>query len=183
LAERAGPIEVVVPAVPRLMPQVSAAVAEWPVPARIVTDPDRKYAAFRTARAALTKSGTSTLELALAGIAMVAAYKVSVLEELVGRALLTVDTAILANLVLGEIVVPEFLQRYCTAEALAAALLPLLSDSPERRKQIEAFNRLDEVMGIGRDAPSRLAAAMVLAYAQRLNQGSRESVASSSLTA
>jgi lipid-A-disaccharide synthase len=180
LAERAGPIEVVVPAVPRLLPQVSAGVAAWPVPARIVTDPDQKYAAFRTARAALTKSGTSTLELAFAGIPMVAAYKVSLLEELVGRAMLTVNTAILANLVLGERVVPEFLQRSCTPEALAAALLPLLSDSPQRRRQIEAFNRLDEVMGVGQGAPSRRAAAVVLAHAQRLNHGSRESVASGS---
>jgi lipid-A-disaccharide synthase len=180
LAKR-SPIEVIVPAVPRLVPQVSAAVATWPVPARIVTDADQKYAAFRTARAALTKSGTSTLELALAGIPMVAAYKVSLLEELVGRALLTVNTAILANLVLGELVVPEFLQRYCAPEALAAALLPLLSDSAERRRQIEAFNRLDEVMGIGQGAPSRRAAAVVLAHAQCRNHGSRESVASGSV--
>ena len=49
----------------------------------MVTEPAEKDAAFRTARAALTKSGTSTLELAVAGVPMVAGYKVSLAEELV----------------------------------------------------------------------------------------------------
>ncbi len=58
---------------------------------------------------------------------MVAAYKVSLLEEAIARLLVKVDTVILANLVLGENVVPEFLQRDCTPDKLAAALLPLLT--------------------------------------------------------
>ena len=74
------------PTVPHLADAVQAAVASWRVPARVVTEPAEKDAAFRTARAALAKSGTSTLELALAGVPMVAAYKVSLLEELIGRA-------------------------------------------------------------------------------------------------
>ena len=69
---------------------------------------------------------------------------------------------ILANLVLGENVVPEFLQRDATPERLAAALLPLLCDTPERRRQIEAFARLDSIMEIGQAIPSDRAAAVVL---------------------
>ena len=88
-----------------------AAVASWRVPARVVIDPDEKDAAFRMARAAIAKSGTSTLELAFAGIPMVAAYKVPLLEELLARLLIEVPSIILANLVLGENVVPELLQR------------------------------------------------------------------------
>ena len=103
-----GALEVVVPAVPRLADAVQAAVAVWRVPARVVTDAGEKDAAFRMARAALAKSGTSTLELALAGVPMVAAYKVPLLEEVVARLLITVPSVILANLVLGENVVPEF---------------------------------------------------------------------------
>ena len=128
----------------------------------MVTDRAEKQAAFRQARAALTKSGTSTLELALAGIPMVAAYKVSLLEEAVARAMIKLSTVILANLVLGEDVVPEFLQRDCTADRLAAALLPLLADTPERRRQTAAFARLDGIMGLGQGAPSARAAAAVL---------------------
>lgn len=162
VAERAGPLEVVVPAVPRLAASVADATASWPVAVRIVTDPAEKHLAFRTARAALTKSGTSTLELALAGIPMVAAYKVSFAEEMLGRALINVQSFILANLVVGENVVPQYLQYQCTPEALGGALLPLLSDTPERRLQAEAFARLDTIMNIGGPAPSDRAAALVM---------------------
>jgi lipid-A-disaccharide synthase len=148
--------------VPRLVDTVRAAIATWAIPARVTADPNEKHEAFKTARAALTKSGTSTLELAIAGIPMVAAYKVSLVEAIVGRLLIHAQSAILANLVLGKNVVPEFLQRDCTADRLAAALLPLLADTPERRRQIEAFNRLDDLMEIGKATPSAHAASLVL---------------------
>jgi len=177
VARRCGAIEVVVPAVPRLAATVTAAVAAWPVPARVVTSAEDKHAAFRNARAALVKSGTSTLEVALAGIPMVTAYKVSVLEELVGRTLIKVKTVILPNLVLGERVIPEFLQRECRAENLAAALVPLFAGSPQRRRQLEAFARLDAVIGAGQMAPSERAAVAILECAGALNQPEREAVA------
>jgi lipid-A-disaccharide synthase len=168
VSERAGPLEVVVPAVPRLAEMVRAAVAGWRVPARVVTEVEEKYAAYRAARAALTKSGTSTLELALAGVPMVAAYKVPLVEEVVGRLLITAPSAILANLILGENLVPEFLQRDCTAEKLSSALLPLLADTAQRRHQIDAFARLDELMEIGKATPSDRAAGVVLECAAGL---------------
>jgi lipid-A-disaccharide synthase len=175
-AARTGALDVVVPAIPRLAATVKMAVEAWPLPARVVTEPADKLAAFRQARAALTKSGTSTLELALAGVPMVAAYKVSLLEELVGRLLIRVPSFILANLVLGENAVPEFLQYQCTPDNLAAALVPLLSDTPERRRQVDAFGRLDSIMDIGSGAPSERAAKIVVEYAA-FNHRSRESVA------
>lgn len=167
VVEQFGPIEVVVPAVPRLAEMVRAAVSLWPVAARVVTDADEKAEAFRSARAALSKSGTSTLELALAGVPMVTAYKVPLIEEFAGRLLLNGPSVILANLVLRENVVPEFLQRNCTAKRLANALLPLLQDTPERRQQTEAFARLDAVMEVGKGNPSDRGAAIVLDIAHR----------------
>ncbi len=164
VAKRVGALDVVVPAVPRLADTVRAAVAGWPVPARVVTEPNEKLAAFRSARAALTKSGTSTLELALAGIPMVAAYKLSLIEAGIGGLLIRVPSVILANLVLDETAVPEFLQFKCTPERLAAALTPLLADTPERRRQVESLGRLDAVMGLGGEAPSARAAAVVMKF-------------------
>ncbi len=106
-----------------------------------------------------------TLELALAGVPMITAYRVSLFEEIVARATVKVPSIILANLVLGENIVPELLQRECTPKALAAALAPLLTDSPERRRQVEAFSRLDAIMQIGRASPSDRAATIVLDHA------------------
>jgi lipid A disaccharide synthetase len=84
-------------------------------------------------------------------------------------------SVILANLVLGENAVPELIQEECTAERLTRALLPLLSDTPERTRQVEAFARLDRIMDIGGAAPSAKAAAIVLevarAAASNLPQG------------
>jgi lipid-A-disaccharide synthase len=176
-AARVGSLEVVVPAVPRLAGMVQAAVASWRVPARVVSEPAEKDAAFRVARAALSKSGTSTLELALAGIPTIAAYKVSLLEEAMARLLVDVPSAILANLILGENVVPELLQRDATPKRLAAALEPLLRDTPERRRQIEAFSRLDAIMDIGTASPSDRAAAVVLDCAGKPRDLGREAVA------
>lgn len=177
-ADRIGPFEVVVPAVPRLAGAVEEAVARWRVPARVVSDPAEKEAAFRTARAALTKSGTSTLELAIAGVPMVAAYKVPLFEAAIAWRLLQIQSIILANLVIGENIVPELIQYGMTPARLAEALIPLLSDTPARRRQVEAFARLDNIMEIGRAAPSERAASIVLNCALGPNQPGREIVAS-----
>ena len=72
------------------------------------------------------------------------------------------STVILANLVLGENVVPEFLQQDCTPDNLARALRPLLGDTPERARQLDAFGKLDAIMSTGK-TPSIGAADIVLA--------------------
>jgi lipid-A-disaccharide synthase len=169
VAAQIGPLEPILPTVPHLLGQIRAGVGDWPVPPRIVVDPDAKWAAFRSARAALAASGTVTLELALAGVPTVGAYRVSPFEEIVARLmrLPEISTIILANLVIGENVVPEYLQRDCTPEKLADALVPLIFDTDERARQIEAFERLDSLMAIGSSMPSSQAAAIVLDLARR----------------
>lgn len=162
VGERAGPIEVVVPTVAHLLPQVTAAAAGWPMRPRVITAWAEKQAAFRSARVALAKSGTVTLELAVAGVPTVGAYRVSAFDAWVARRLVKVHSVILANLVLGRNVVPEFLQEDCTPERLADALVPLLGDTPERRAQVDAFASLDTLMEIGMRAPAARAAEVVL---------------------
>jgi lipid-A-disaccharide synthase len=167
VANQIGPLELVLPTVPHLRNAVAEATRDWSTSPRIIVDAAEKAAAFRTARAALAKSGTVTLELAIAGIPMVTAYNVSLLEELIAKPLIKVSSVILANLVLGQNAVPEFIQRECTPEKLAAALVPLLRDSAERAAQTAAFARLDEIMEIGTAKPAFRAAEHVLAAAGR----------------
>jgi len=167
LDRQTGPLDVVLPTVSYLADELRGATGAWRRPPLILVNVERKQAAFRTARAALAKSGTVTLELALAGVPMVTGYKVSALEEIIARRLIRVPSVILANLVLGENVVPEFLQADCTPATLAQALAPLLRDSPERRRQTEAFARLDRIMQIGSVRPSDRAAEIVLELAER----------------
>jgi lipid-A-disaccharide synthase len=169
VVERSGPLELVLPTVANRLEQVRAGVAGWETKPRIVVEPGDKRAAFRSARAALAASGTVTLELAIAGVPSVAGYVVSPIEEIVARLMglrRRLWTVILANLVIGENVVPEFLQRDCTPEKLAGALSPLLRvNSPDRARQVEAFGRIDGLMRVDR-TPSEEAAALVLQAAK-----------------
>jgi len=146
LAAAGHDFELVLPTTRRLLPMIREVTANWPVQPRIVAEEGDKLAAFREARAALAASGTVTLELALAGVPLVGAYKVSAFEAEVGRHVLTVPSVLLANIILDETVVPEFLQQDCNPETLEAALAPLLQDGPERRAQLEGFERLAALM-------------------------------------
>ena len=167
LETRCGPLELVLPTVPAVRAKVEQGVARWPVAPKIVIEPADKWRAFRTARAALAVSGTVTLELALAGVPSVVMYRVSLLEEAIGRVFLRGSTIVLANLVLGENAMPEFLQRDATPERLADAVAPLLGPTPERVRQVDAFTRLDRIMQIGQVSPSARAADIVLRTVER----------------
>lgn len=162
VADRAGPLDLVLPTLPHIAAQVAAATAHWPVRPHIVVGADEKYAAFRAARAALAASGTVTLELALAQVPMIAAYRIPAWEGALFRMMASINTVILANLVLGENVVPEYLQSQCTADGLAAGLVSILAESPQRQRQLDAFGRLDTIMGLGGEPPSTRAARAVL---------------------
>ena len=160
---RTAPVEAVLPAVTRHRGLVERLAATWPVPVRIVTGEAPKYAAFRGARAALAASGTVTLELALAGVPMVVAYKVSRAEEFIARRLIQVPTIVLPNLILGANAVPEFVQADCAPAPLSGALLPLLTGGAARDAQLAALGRIDGRMRLpDGDTPSRAAARIVL---------------------
>jgi lipid-A-disaccharide synthase len=167
LADRCGPLDLVLPTVPHLAERVRQQTATWTVPPRVVVEQADKWAAFRRARVALAASGTVTLELAVAGVPTVVAYKVSLLTELIYRAAVRVPTIVLANLVLGENVMPQFTQRDATPAPLAQALAELIGETAARRRQRDAFARLDAVMEIGSLRPSEAAADIVIRVASR----------------
>jgi lipid-A-disaccharide synthase len=155
--------ELILPTMPHLQEAVRKGVESWKVAPRIVIGEQEKRAAFRIARAALAKSGTVTLELALAGVPMVTAYRVGPVEAWILRRAIRTNSVILANLVVGENVVPEFLQENCTPEELSRALREVLEDSLLRRRQVEAFAKIDTIMSTGDQPPSVRAADIVLA--------------------
>jgi lipid-A-disaccharide synthase len=159
--------ELILPTMPHLLEAVREGVErwqkDWQVEPRIVVGEQEKRAAFRIARAALAKSGTVTLELALSRVPMVAAYRAGRVEAFILQRAINVPTVILANLVIGENVVPEFLQNDCTPDKLAGGLREVLSDSALRRRQLDAFAKLDAIMSTGSASPSVRAADIVLA--------------------
>ncbi|MGY3535568.1 MULTISPECIES: lipid-A-disaccharide synthase [Bradyrhizobium] len=161
------PFELVLPTMPHLEAMVREGVASWSVAPRLAIGEIEKRAAFRVARAALAKSGTVTLELALSGIPMVTAYRVGAAEAFILRRAIRVSSVILANLVIGSDIIPEFLQENCTPDRLARALGDVLADSPDRLRQLVAFATMDGKMSTGDQPPSVRAADIVLAEMSR----------------
>ncbi|MGY3690073.1 lipid-A-disaccharide synthase [Bradyrhizobium sp. USDA 3240] len=161
------PFELVLPTMPHLEAMVREGVASWPVVPRLAVGEVEKRAAFRVARAALAKSGTVTLELALSGIPMVTAYRVGAAEAFILRRAIRVSSVILANLVIGSDIIPEFLQEDCTPDKLAHALGDVLADTPDRLRQLVAFGTMDGKMSTGDQPPSVRAADIVLAEMSR----------------
>jgi lipid-A-disaccharide synthase len=155
--------ELILPTMPHLVELIQQSVKSWKIAPRVVVGEQEKRAAFRIANAALAKSGTVTLELALAGVPMVTAYRTGALEAWILLRAINVKSVILANLVVGENVVPEFLQQDFTPEKLVPALREILGDSPSRRQQVEAFARIDTIMSTGNQPPGVRAADIVLA--------------------
>jgi lipid-A-disaccharide synthase len=166
LQTEAGPFEVILPAVASVRPLIEEGLKGWSLAPHIVSGEEDKFASFKLARAALAASGTVTLELALAGTPMVVAYRADAIASSL-RFLLIAHSVVLPNLILGENVFPELLNRECNGEMLSQALLPLMRGGPERERQLAGLTRVVERMRESEGQPSGRAARIVLAYAAR----------------
>jgi lipid-A-disaccharide synthase len=116
--------------------------------------------ALRRADLAMASTGTVTVECAHFGVPAVTLYKTSWSNYLIARAIVTVNTATMPNLLANEEVYPEFIQYAATPENLARAAMELLQDET-RRRRIKA--RLAEVVASlrGPGASGRAADAVV----------------------
>ena len=157
---------------PRLVPVVAAApgvvqavreqTASWTIEPIIIEDVAGRYDAFAAARAALTKSGTSTLELAMAGVPMAVTYRVNPLSATIGRRLIKVAHVAMINLLAGQGLVPELLQQDCTPEKLAATLRQLLTEPAAVAAQRAGFAPALASLAAPAGTPSAAAAAAIM---------------------
>ena len=156
-------LRIVLPTVRAMEPLVRQAVADWPVQPVVVLGDADKYDAFAASDVALAASGTVSLELNLARVPMVIAYRVSASSAAIVRALVRVKHATIANLVLGDRpVIPEFIQENCTPERLGEAVLGLLHSPAARAEQVDQGSEAMRLMGHGGPPPSLRAADILL---------------------
>jgi lipid-A-disaccharide synthase len=121
---------------------------EYPDPGPLQIERGDPIAVFAAADAALAKSGTTTLEAALADVPMVVAYKVHPVTWLMFQRVRTVKWVSLVNLVAEREVVPEMLQHRAEAVPLADALRPLLDPrDPQTLAQREGLALVRERLG------------------------------------
>ena len=123
---------------------------------------------FRQCRAALVKSGTATMESALIGCPTVIAYKVAPLTYRFARMVVKIPFIGIVNIIANRQICPELIQNRATAEALAEALIPLLSDSPERASMLAGFDEVRTLLGNG--GAAQRAASVVLEELNGLSQ-------------
>ena len=155
-------LRTVMPVTTNLAAYVRAETKHWPVSVAIVECDEDKYDAFAAARAALACSGTIAIELAMAQLPAIIAYKVSPLTHFLYHRFIKAKYANLVNIMHDRLVVPELLQENSTPEKLAAALNGLLTDETARQRQIAGLADVAGWLGQGHFVPSERAAQTVL---------------------
>ena len=137
-------------------------------PFRIVKS--ASFTVLRAADAAMCKSGTTTLEAAVAGCPLVVAYRTNPLTYFAARRLVTIPRIGLVNVVAGREVAPEFVQDALRPRAVADTLWPLLNPaSDERRTMVAGLDAVRASLGVP-GAAARVAE-MAMALAERTRNG------------
>jgi lipid-A-disaccharide synthase len=152
----------VIPSSPVVEQTIHRAVATWPVKPLILTGLYDKHDAYAAAGAALTKSGTSTLELALAGVPMAVTYRVNPITAALARRLIKVPYVAMVNLLAGRALVPELLQSDCAPAKLAATVTTLLTDAATAAQQRAGFGEVIASLKAPDGEPDDAAARAVL---------------------
>jgi lipid-A-disaccharide synthase len=145
LAAREPDLHFVLPlAAPSLRRRLDAGLTGNRLPLTIV-ERDR-FLLYRGMAAALSASGTATLELALLGVPHVIVYRTSAATYRIGKRLARVSCIGLPNLVAGDRVVPELIQDDARPDAMARELGALLSDRGRRERIIRRLRSLQEML-------------------------------------
>ena len=156
-------LRIVVPTTANVADAVEAALAAWPLPTIVLRGVAEKYDALAASNAALAASGTVALELAMARLPAVVAYRVSPLTAWVVQRMVKIKYMHLLNLILDRAVVPELRQEDVNSARLATEVERLLSDPAVREAQVAQCQDALHRLGLGELSPSRRAADEVLA--------------------
>lgn len=144
----------VLPTVKTVEKMVRQMVEESGLPLKVITNADDRRGAFLCADVAVAASGTVALELAIAGVPHLIAYKVSPITAWLAKHFLKIQFVNLTNILLGREVVPELLQDKCNAQNILYYVEKLLKKDELYERQIEGFSKLRDLMGVGEQTPS-----------------------------
>jgi len=106
------------------------------------------YASILYATAAITASGTASLECAVLDTPQVVCYKLSSFSGFIAKQMNRAPFVSMPNLIAGRTVVNELLQKEVNSDSIAIHLLPLLKDSSQRRLMLQDFEEIRRSLGI-----------------------------------
>jgi lipid-A-disaccharide synthase len=136
---RNGKTRFLLPTVPRREAMVREMAAKLPVQVEITSAAEGKWTAFAQADAAMAASGTVILELGLATVPVVSAYKTDwLIKLLAGR--IKIWTGALPNLIADYAVVPEYINEVVRPGSLCRWAERLSGDTLQRRAMLEGFD-------------------------------------------
>ncbi len=106
-----------------------------------------RYDAVNAADLVWTASGTATLETALLLKPMIIVYRLSWLSYFLAQRLVKVDHIGMVNLIAGERIVPELIQKELKAERIAEESRLILDDQGVRSRMIAKLAKVREELG------------------------------------
>lgn len=139
LADRNPHMRFVLPTMARQEAVVRNLVRDWTIKPDVVVGAEAKWRAFAAADAAMAASGTVLLELALADVPVISAYKTDWIIRLLHHRIKTWSAA-LPNLIADYTVVPETINEMVRPGNIARCVERLASDTIERRAMLEGFD-------------------------------------------
>jgi lipid-A-disaccharide synthase len=160
-------LRIVVPLADAVAPLVRPVVDAWPGRPIAFTGDGPKYDAFAASDAALAASGTVALELGIARVPSVIAYRISPATYFLFSGMLKTPWVNLVNIMLQREAVPEHIQRLCTVEKLVPVIERLLDDPAAAAAQREAGREVATMLRLDGATPAARAAATVVEVARR----------------
>ncbi len=155
-------LTVAIPVVEAVKDIIEKELKDLKVPIIYVKDQQQRYEAMRAADVALAASGTVNLELAMAGVPFVIAYKMNPLTAWLAPKVIKVKYMTMTNILLDRPAVPEFFQNDCTAENLFSAVHMFLKDKTLKEKLVKDAEEATSMLRPDSGTPSQIAAQAVL---------------------
>lgn len=149
---------VVIPVIGRSAEIVREHVKNWPLKVILIDGVAEKYDAMSASNVALAASGTVGLELALAKLPAVIAYKMHPFTAYIARKFVKLDYVNLINILEKREIVPEHLLENCVPSRLAPSIIELFKDEEKQRAQMDGYGDALCAIGLGGDAPGARAA-------------------------
>ena len=156
-------LKVVIPTTETIDYFIFSETRNWKYEPLVIKGKQERYDAFMASRASLCISGTAVLELCVAKVPTVVAYKISRLSYAIAKHFVKIKNVTLPNIIMNKTVVPEFIQDDCSVENLTRAVLKAIMNKKYRESQIENYNEVLKKMNFNdKISPSDKAARAVL---------------------
>ncbi len=147
LCEKIPNIKIVIPVTETIYYYIFSETKNWKYEPIIVRGKQNRYDAFMASNASLCISGTAVLELAVAKVPTVVAYKISKLSYMIAKHFVKIKNVTLPNIIMGKTIIPEFIQDDCNAQNLTKSLIKVITDKKCRdeykKNYVEFFNKMN----------------------------------------